>query len=309
MAKYIYEHLNSTEFEDVVIDICKMLFGTACKTYSLGKDGGKDSFFEGIAQQYPNSSNPWSGTTLIQAKHTTLFNASCSDSNFFENKTSTIKEEVQSLKVQKKISPFDNYLIFTNRKLPGTIHLPIKNFLKKELEIENADIIGREEINKHLIDNPLIADKYRLYLNEEPLRFYDEDIKNIIINFHQANKAIKTAQESSLLYVNKEQKNSINNLSQDYFDHLKERSLPYFETIDNFLKDPRNSDYLDMYLNTVGDLQEKIILERGRFDKFDEILHLSAQYIIDRNTELLSIRRFVTIFIHYMYFNCDIGKK
>lgn len=309
MGKFIYEYLNDTEFENLVIDICKVLFGIACKTYSLGKDGGKDSFFEGIAQQYPNSSNPWSGITLIQAKHTTIFNASCSDNNFFKNKTSTLKKEIQALKEQKKLNPFNNYLIFTNRKLPGTIHLPIKDFLKKELVIENADIIGREEINNCLIDNPHIADKYRLHLNEEPLRFYDADIKKIIISFHQMIKPTIATIESSFLYISKEKKNSINNLSQDYFDFLKETSLPYFELIDNFLKDPRNRDYLEMYLNTVGDLQEKIIIDRERFDNFDKILHHLSKYIIDKNTELLPIRRFVTFFIHYMYFNCDIGKK
>lgn len=309
MARYIYEYLNDREFEDVVIDVCKMLFGTACKTYSVGKDGGKDSFFEGTAQQYPNSMHPWTGKTLIQAKHTTIFNASCSDNKFFSNKTSIIKEEVDKLKTQKISQPFDNYLIFTNRKLPGTAHLPIKEYLKKELDIQNADIIGREELDKYLRDNSGIADKYRLYLEEEPLRFYDEDIKNIIISFHEIAKGNKYEQNTPFKYISKERKNKINNLSKDYFEYLKEQSLPYFETIDIFLRDPRNSEYLNMYMNTVGDLQEKIILERGRFERFDDILYYLAKYIIDRNTELLTIRRFATIFIHYMYFNCDIGKK
>lgn len=309
MGRFIYENLNSTDFENVIIDICKELFGSACKTYSVGKDGGKDSFFEGIAHNYPNASNPWSGKTMIQAKHTAILNASCSENNFFQNQTSIIKMEVSGLKKQQESYPFDNYLIFTNRKLPGTIHLPIKQYIKEELNIKNADIIGREEIDKYLIDYPHIIDRYRLYLNEEPLRFYDEDIKNIIISFHNAKDIDQTTIESDLLYISKEEKNLKNNLSEEYFEHLQNHSLPYFDTIDQFFRDPRNAKYLNMYLNTISELQEKIILERKRYDKFDEILYYLAKYVVNRNDDLLSIRRFVPIFIHYMYFNCDIGKK
>lgn len=309
MAKFTYENLNSAEFENVIIDICKKLLGPACKTFSAGKDGGKDSFFEGVAHNYPNSSSPWSGKTVIQAKHTIVINASCSDNNFFQNQTSIIKMEVLSLKKQQKLYPFDNYLIFTNRKLPGTIHPEINKYLKDELNIENASIIGREEIDSYLSDYPDIADKYRLYLNEEPLRFYDEDIKNIIIGFHSVKDIDRATIGSDFSYISKKEKNKKNKLSKDYFDLLRENSLPYFDSIDMFFRDPINEEYLNMYLNTVVELQEKIILERSRYDKFDEILYYLAKYVVDRNEDLRNIRRFVSIFIHYMYFNCDIGKK
>ena len=312
MNLYPYENLSDEEFENLVIRICKEILGIGCKTFSVGKDGAKDSWFRGKAQYYPSINEPWKGTFNIQAKHTKVYNASCSDNDFSVNKTSVLAQEINRLKVVKLITPFDNYLIFTPRKLSGGTHPTIVKMLQDGLNIQNAEIIGREELDTHLNDYPHIADQFGLYKFVSPLRFYEKELRDVIIVFAQQSQNISTEASDyikSFDMIDKEKKNELNNLSKDYFEFLKNHSLQFFEDIKKFLIDPRNEKYTKMYANTVSDLQDAIIIERNRFNEFEHIIKHLVDYVVGNNEDKLKeLRRIVRVFIHFMYFNCDIGK-
>jgi hypothetical protein len=211
-----------------------------------------------------------------------------------------------------KSTPFDNYVIFTNRKLSGETHSTIVRKLQDGLGIANTQIKGREDINAYLNDYPYIANQFGLHKFAEPLRFYEKDLKNVIIVFAEQSKTI--SKEAALIIpsfdmIEKEKKNKLNNLSEEYFEFIKTHSLQYLEQIDLFLKAPQNIHYLQMYTTTVSDLQAKIILERTRFNDFMYLIEYLVDFIVDNNREQLNnIRNIVRVFIHFMYFNCDIGK-
>lgn len=57
-TQYPYDNLDWQEFERLVIELCQDLLGIAAKTFSDGKDGGLDSFFEGTAEKFPSASEP-----------------------------------------------------------------------------------------------------------------------------------------------------------------------------------------------------------------------------------------------------------
>jgi hypothetical protein len=76
-----------------------------------------------------------------------------------------------------KTTPFDNYIIFTNRKLSGGTHPIIVKMLQEGLGIQNAEIIGREEIDTYLTDYPHIADQFGLYKFQAPSSFLRKGIK------------------------------------------------------------------------------------------------------------------------------------
>lgn len=309
--QYTYENLNDQEFEALVIRLCKELFGIACKTFSPGKDGAKDSWFEGRAQNYPSQLKPWEGRIIIQAKHTTIVNASCSDREFSENASSILEKEIKRLNEIKKTNPFDCYIIFTNRKLGGIAHTKIISNLREKLGIQNVEIIGREELDKFLTDYPHIAEHFGFGNFDTPLRFYEKDLKDMIIYFHENRTEIGEDLSNYITKfesIDKEKKNELNKLSKEYFDFIKKSSIQYFEEIERFLKDPKNEKYTLMYGNTINDLQEAIIVERSRFDTFDQIMKHLVDYVVKRNEDNLKDRRnFVRVFIHFMYFNCDIG--
>ena len=312
MDKFPYENLNDADFEALVISICKEILGIGCKTFSTGKDGGKDSWFEGTAQCFPSNKDSWKGTFCIQAKHTTTFNASCSDNDFSVNQSGILAKEIKRLNEMQPLQPFNNYIIFTTRKLSGLVHPEIVKMLRNGLGIQNAEIVGREQIDTYLVDYPHIVYKLGFYKFMPPLHFNEQDIKDIIIAFYGSSESLTTKTKSILDsdFVDKEAKNALNNLSANYFEFIKERSLDYFAKIAAFLQDPKNGRYTKMYENTVGDLQEIIILERSRFNEFEHILKHLVDYIVQNNEEKLKdLRNLVRVFVHFMYFNCDIGKK
>jgi hypothetical protein len=312
MNQYPYENLSDEEFENLVIRICKEILGIGCKTFSIGKDGAKDSWFNGSAESFPSIISPWNGEFIIQAKHTKVYNASCSDNDFSVNKSSVMYTEIERLKVVKVSTPFDNYIIFTNRKLSGGTHPTIVKMLQDGIGIQNSEIIGREQIDAYLTDYPQIADQFGLYMFIAPLRFKEKDLRDVIIVFDKKRKDISTEAKSyltSFTVIDKEKKNDLNNLGAEYFEFIKSNSLQYFEDIEKFLRDPKNDKYQRMYSNTVSDLQAAIILERNRFIEFERIIEHLVVYTVENNQEKLhDLRNIVRVFIHFMYFNCDIGK-
>ncbi len=312
MNQYPYENLTDEEFENLVIRIGKEVLGIGCKTFSVGKDGAKDSSFSGTADYFPSKAAPWSGTFIIQAKHTKVPNASCSDHDFSVNQTSILSKEIARLKEVMKTTAFDNYLLFTNRKLSGGAHPTIVKMLQSGLEIKNVEIIGREDLDSFLNDYPHIADKFGLFKFQAPLRFYEKELKEVIIVFSEQSKTISTEARSyitSFTVIDKEKKNELNQLSKDYFEFLIRHSLQYFDEIEKFLRDPKNESYTRMYANTVSDLQGAITTERSRFNEFEHIIEHLIAYTVDNNIDKLrDIRRIVRVFLHFMYFNCDIGK-
>jgi hypothetical protein len=151
--------------------------------------------------------------------------------------------------------------------------------------------------------------------NEYPIRFHEKDIKNIIeLFFNQIvsiNHVINGAQESyTLLYPGIEKKNELNNLSEAYFEHIKKESVNYFSKIDKFLSDPKNEKLRSKYIETSIELNNKIRCNRTSFDYFEKIFDAIYTFIADRNSGIMNFQKeFIWVFLHYMYFNCDLGEK
>jgi hypothetical protein len=312
MAQFPYENLNDGDFENLVIRICKEILGIGCKTFSVGRDGAKDSWFTGTAERFPSKVAPWSGTFNIQAKHTKTYNLSCSDNDFSVNQSSIITKEIKRLNEIKILTPFNNYILFTNRKLTGESHVPIIKILQDGLGINNTEIIGREQLDTYLTDYPDIAFQFGLHLFSSPLRFYEKDIRDVIIVFYEQSKDISAEVVDYLKTFNeidKERKNKLNELGKDYFDFIINHSNQYFKEIEAFLINPINDKFTKMYSNTVSDLQAKILLDRNRFNEFQHLLEHLVDFIVNNNEEKLKdLRKIVRVFVHFMYFNCDIGK-
>lgn len=64
-----------------------------------------------------------------------------------------------------------------------------------------------------------------------------------------------------------------------------------------------------LYHDSADELKHKIIIHRKDFDTFDNIFGFLYEEIQRRRDVLKGKRRLVSILLHYMYFNCDIGSK
>lgn len=306
-VKYPLNLLNSADFENLVISICKKILGTGTIGFTSGRDGGRDGKFNGMAQLFPSTQLPWNGKFIIQAKHTEKPYASCSDSDF----NTIVEGEIQKIRVLKGNKEIDYYLLFTNRRLTGGKDSKIIAKILESTGITNAFIFADDAIQKYLTDYPEIAKQYGLQKFLQPLDFYDEDICDVIKAFPEPEEiSLELDKNKKWLFAPKGEKNTLNKLSQDYFHNTLLEDIKYFDKIEMFLKDPANNKLKKKYNETVYELRRKIETYHSQYDAFEKIFDVLFDYIFYRNIESLKTNRsLIAIFLHYMYFICDIGKK
>ena len=305
--KYPLHNLHDKEFENLVALICEKILGLGTIVFSEGTDGGRDAKFTGKANKFPSESSPWDGKFIIQAKHTTKPEASCSESDF----NTLLKKELPKIKELKNKKKLDFYLLFTNRKLSGIQDPKIEDFLSEKVDIKN-NIIGIERIQLWLQEYPDIVKTLGLNKLLMPIEFYEEDIQEIITTFAETKFPIKDLKkiQDDLKRIPIEEKNKLNKLSKDYFNNVLKSSYSDFDKIQAFLQNPSNDDFKRKYNNTVSDLQEEIFIHREEYDAFENILnHLYKLILNIRNEKLKNNRKLIRIYLHYMYVNCDIGIK
>ncbi len=306
-VKYHLYNLDDESFADLVAIICEDILGFGTIVFTKAKDGGRDAKFTGTANKIPSEANPWSGKFIIQAKHTTKPMGSCSDADFKR----ILKDELPKICELKKAGKIDYYLIFSNRKLTGLQDPKIEDLIAKSVSVPNI-VFGIERIDLWLESYPKIATKANLNRLLLPLEFYEEDLRDLVIAFAGANIAksdIMTI-EDEICGIPITEKNKLNKLSEAYFNNVFKNSVDDFDRIRIFLKDPKNETFLTMYQNTVSDIQEEITIKRTEYRAFDEILNHLYKVVLDTgNNKLKNNRRLIRVFLHYMYFHCDIGVK
>lgn len=314
MYRYAFDQLSEDDFESLVIVICRRIFGEGTHAFAKGPDGGRDGSFNGKAQFYPSAAKPWEGKIIIQAKHTSDLNASCTDNDFFKNDSSVINKEIcrlNKLKVETG-EKFDCYLIFTNRKLTGAIHpIIVAHLMNKLVGLSKADIVGVEELSNFVDMQPNLVQQFGLNRFSIPDRFYEQDIRKVILLFSRDRDWMYATpiDDGTFVYIDKEKKNRLNQLDDQYFADIKEHSLQFFSDIDAFLENPMNDNLKRDYLNTVADLRGYLLKNSDR--RFKELLGCIISEITGKPgiDDVFKERSLVRVFVHYMYWNCDIGRK
>jgi hypothetical protein len=274
----------------------------------MGPDGGRDGKFHGTATCFPSATNPLAGHCVIQAKHVNTENRSCSDRDF----SSLLKKEHAKIKKLIKAGVCEHYLVFTNRKYTAGADLKLIDSLKA-LGLKSATIIGVERINMALDDYPDICDTLPNRLDSVPFRFEPNDLIDVIHAIHSyvddrdPGDTNGAADFSTLKLL---EKNTINGLSPAYYQEIViDRSMPHFGKVDQFLKNPRNANFAELYYDSADELKQKILLKRKDFASFDDVLVFLYEAIQRRRDSLRGKRRLISVILHHMYCNCEIGTK
>ena len=313
---YPIHNLADNEFELMVVMICQKILGIGVINFSAGPDGGRDGRFEGKAESFPSTQEPWTGKFIIQAKHSSSPVDTCTSAGFKK----ILKEEYPKVKKLIANGELEHYLLFTNRKLSADAENKLIAEIKENTahvngkikKTANVHIFGVELINLYLKQNKPILKECGLLKFTTPLRFYDTDIKDTILYFKKKSKQIaaKVAEsQNEFVYLNMEEKNEKNALAKEYFDFMIATSLSEFSKIKAFLGDHKNSHILEAYMCTVTDIQSKILVTKDDFDGFGQILDTIYDFVFDNNKDLTKDRRLIHVFLHFMYFSCDIGVK
>lgn len=307
---YRLENLSEDDFESLINMLCQKVLGMGTVSFSKGRDGGRDGRFNGKANSYPSESEPWTGKFIIQAKHTTDYQASCSDNSFFVNQTSLINGETKKVKVLKSNGEIDNYLLFTNRKETESRE-EAREYIKKETNLLNVDIIGKETIHSFLSQNKDIVKYFGLDNFTMPFEFYDRDIRDLILIFHDTLPDVKSDTILVLDRPNIENKNQINNLDKSYYENVILNDLNrYHKQILDFLENPINQEFTQYYEETTVELKRVIETNREKFDGFNKVFDFLTKYLMEKEPEKLKkYRNTIPAFFHFMYYQCDIGKE
>jgi hypothetical protein len=306
MRVYPLYYLSEQEFEALSILICNKILGAAVIPFTKGKDGGKDGCFTGKANCFPSQSQPWNGKIIIQAKHTTKENASCSDSDF----QTILKKEIPKIEEMKDNNELDYYLLFTNRKLTGIQISKIINLF--EPHKITYEIIANEKIQQYLQEYTDIANNPIIRNLLNPLQFDESDLKEIITAMNNSlAKNAKISVITDFTKISLERKNELNNLSKAYFSDVLKRDFEYFQQIEQFFSSPINDTLNDAYQYTVRELNAKITTYRDEYAEFEKIIDTYCDYVINNNINSFRSKEkmLVRVMFHYMYWRCDIGKK
>ena len=313
--KYAYEDLSPEQFETLMVLLCQCLLGISVQGFATGPDGGRDAKFVGVAELHPSKAAPWSGTTIIQAKHTNGYNRSFSETDFFSLTTTktVLGMEIPRIIKLREAKQLDHYMLFANRRLAGNAETTIRSHIASECTIPESSIYlcGVEQLEIWLktfgdvakladldpIDSPLIVSPHELAEVVEALARNKAEVKAVI-------------DDPPTPRVPYEEKNTFNNMTALYAETLRRRYLKETAQIRTFLSAPENMELLRHYETVVDEFNFKIIAKRKDYQTFDQVMEYLLDLLFARDPVLRqrAHKRLTRVVLFYMYWNCDIGE-
>jgi len=309
MTPFRLHELDHDEFQEMVVLLCRELLGPTVTSFSEGKDGGKDAQFEGFAAMFQAPGDK-PGRFVIQAKHTGNPSATCSDAAFRRD----VDGEIPKIKKLAAAGLLTHYILMTNRRKSGGAHDAIVGHIRAETGVQNVWLWAVDDLERELRHRPSVVKVSGLQKLRSPILFAPDDMRDVILAFHRQRSALKSAFDSQhdfLDYPGLPEKNRINGLTAEYNEYLLEDSGPHFPEVRRFLENARNASLAEQYHAVADDLKGQLITHRDRFESFDAVLEHVYQLVHERSPEVQPAgrRRLAKVLIHYMYVNCDIGKK
>jgi hypothetical protein len=313
--KFDYEDLSNAQFEKLVVFLCQRLLGISLQGFAEGPDGGRDAKFVGTAELYPSKADPWAGTTIIQAKHTSGYNRLFSESDFYSAtaKNTIIGKEIPKIKKLRASNQLDHYMLFANRRLAGKAESEIRAFIAKQcaIPVESICLCGLEQLEVWLKTFPDVAKLADLDPVDSPLIVSPDDLSEIVQALARQRDAITAVLDAPPTpRVTYETKNKLNNMTGDYAKEQRKKYLKETAQIRVFLAAPENIELLRMYESVVDEFQLKIIARRKDFQTFDQVMEHLVELLFGRDPILCqhAHKRLTRAVLFYMYWNCDIGK-
>ena len=311
--KYAYEDMSDAQFESLIVFLCQRLLGISVQGFAKGPDGGRDAKFVGTAELMPSKAEPWTGTTIIQAKHTNGYNHSFSESDFFSPAATTtiIGKEIVRIKKLVTSKQLDNYMLFANRRLSGNKESEIRAHIAHECGIPEISIClcGVEQLEKWLKTFPDVPELADLDPIDSPLIVSSEDLAKVVEALAcRKGDVADVLDHPPLGRVTYEQKNIINNMSHEYAKNQRKKYLEDTALISSFLASPENYDLLRLYESVTDEFQLKIIANRKDHQTFDKVMEYITDLLLNRDAVLRQHQRLTRAVLFYMYWNCDIGQ-
>jgi hypothetical protein len=311
--KYAYEDLSPQQFENVVVSLCHDLLGAGVQGFAEGPDGGRDAKFVGTANAHPSTAAPWTGTVIVQAKHTNGLNKKFTDSDFYsktaaKSGSTVLGQEIPRIKRLVTAGKLDHYMLFSNRRLSGESESGICEFISGRCGIPESSIclVGIEQIERWMKAFPGAAGRAAISPKDFPLIVGPEDLADVVEALANRMKQVEfdVAPVERVAY---EDKNRRNGMTAEYAKLLRADYLRDSGQIRAFLADPLNDVVLGRYLAAAEEFQLKIVAKRNDFRSFDDVMNYLWGLLFDRDSTLRANKRLTRTLVFYMYWNCDLG--
>jgi len=313
--KFAYEDLSDAQFENLIVFLCQRLLGISVQGFAKGTDGGRDAKFVGTAELHPSKTNPWVGTTIIQAKHTNGLNRHFSETGFYSAtaKSTVLGEEIPRIKKLRASGQLDHYMLFANRRLAGNAESEIRAYIAKQcgIPVESIYLCGLEQLEIWLKTFPEVPKLADLDPIDSPLIVSPDDLSVVVQALARHREAVSAVlDDPPTPRVSYEAKNVLNKMTEDYAKAQRKKYLKETAQIHAFLAAPENLELQRMYESVVDEFQLKITAKRKNHQTFDEVMEYLVNLLFDRDPILRqhSHKRLTRAVLFYMYWNCDIGK-
>lgn len=313
--KFAYEDLSDGQFENLIVFLCQRLLGISVQGFAKGPDGGRDAKFVGTAELHPSKAAPWTGTTIIQAKHTNGYNRNFSESDFFSTTAANtvLGKEIPRIKKLRADKQLDHYMLFANRRLAGNAESEIREYLALQCSIPASSIYlcGLEQLDIWLKTFPDVAGKADLDPIDSPLIVSPDDLSEVVQALARQKEGVTALlDDPPTARVSYEQKNALNNMSAEYAKAQRKKYLKETAQIQAFLAAPENLELLRMYESVVDEFQLKIIAKRKDYQTFDAVMEHLIELLFNRDPILRqhAHKRITRAVLFYMYWNCDLGE-
>jgi hypothetical protein len=313
--KYAYEDLGSEQFEELVVLLCQRLLGISVQGFAKGPDGGRDAKFVGTAEIHPSKADPWSGTTIIQAKHTNGYNRNFSETDFFSLTAlnTVLGKEIPRIKKLREAKQLDHYMLFANRRLAGRAETEIRSHIASECSVPVPSIYlcGVEQLELWLKTFANVVKLANLNPVDSPLIVSPDDLAEVVQALARNRAEVAAVlDDPPTQRVAYEEKNKLNNMTPEYAKALRQRYLKESAQIRTFLSAPENMELLRFYETVADEFQLKIIAKRKDYQTFDEVMEYLLDLLFARDPVLRQTahKRLTRAVLFYMYWNCDIGE-
>jgi hypothetical protein len=311
--KYAYEDLSPEQFESLTVFLCQHLLGAGVQGFAKGPDGGRDAKFVGTAEIIPSRSAPWTGTVIIQAKHTNGYNKTFSDPEFFSTsgKNNVIAQEIPRICKLRTEKNLDYYMLFANRRLGGNTENKICASISKQCDIPSDSIYlcGVEQLETWLKRFPDVPALAKIDPIDAPLIVSPDELAEVVQGLAEHKALVRAAfANPPTPRVAYAEKNRLNNMSREYAQQQLRRYLKETGQIQDFLGMPENQSLLGLYETVIDEIQLKITAKRKNYQTFDEVMEYLADLLFNRDNILSRNKKLTRAILFYMYWMCDIGE-
>ncbi len=144
-GRYNLHRLGWSAFEDLCMQVMRVVLGETCTRFRPGYDQGRDGWFEGKAAGLLASEKQLTGRFVIQCKHTSSTQAALSEAG--------LKTEVAKMTKIAAVAPC-HYLVMTNRQVTAPSDAAIRDTFEAIPGVTSCHVFNESWIEDTIDANP-----------------------------------------------------------------------------------------------------------------------------------------------------------